>query len=180
MGSLLRELSACCQDQSSSVRSFEFGVCAPPTLARRVGELTRARLLGLAHDQDVDYVRAGACSTLRVIALPAPRIPVAPNKRSEAGIAVSAQMGSNYARKEVEGEPRGGWPVDVERQWCPCDNCFAFGTCVHVLFALRTTAHVDSSGREILVSRRKRKRQCGAILPSTGRPRDVGPAFSFD
>ncbi|KUF75778.1 hypothetical protein AM587_10003671 [Phytophthora nicotianae] len=43
-------------------------------------------------------------------------------------------MEANYARKEVENEPWGGWEVDVERQWCPCDYCFAFGTDYSVCF----------------------------------------------
>ncbi|ETK70915.1 hypothetical protein L915_21757 [Phytophthora nicotianae] len=163
MGSLLRELSACCQDQSSSVRAFEFGVCPSKTLARRVSEL----------------VRAGAYPVLRIISLPAPRIVVDPNKRSEEGIAVSAQMEANYARKEVENEPWGGWEVDVERQWCPCDYCFAFGTCVPILFALRVTVHVDSSGRDILVSRRERKRVSAATVAISGHPGAAGPALSL-
>jgi hypothetical protein len=91
---------------------------------------------------------------------------------------VSAQMGSNYARKEVEGEPLDGWSVDVQRQWCPCDYWFAFGSCIHVLFALRVTAHVNS--REVLISRRKRKRGEIAVLPVIGRPRTIGPALSFE
>ncbi|OWZ04475.1 hypothetical protein PHMEG_00023616 [Phytophthora megakarya] len=158
MGTLLRELSACCQDQSSSTRAFEFTVCPAPTLARRVSEMVRESLLGVATGQDIDSVHTGSCCILRVISLPAARVTVAPNNRSEESIAVTAQMGSNYARKEFEREPIDGWPVDVQRQWCPCDYWFAFGACIHVIFALRVTAHVDSSGREVLVSRRKRKR----------------------
>uniref|UniRef100_H3H147 MULE transposase domain-containing protein n=1 Tax=Phytophthora ramorum TaxID=164328 RepID=H3H147_PHYRM len=119
MGTLLRELSVCCQDQSSSARAFEFAVCPPPTLARRVSELVREKRLGVARDQDLDAVRAGACCLIRVISLPAPRVLVAPNNRSEETIAVTAQMGVNYARKEYEGEPTDGWPFDALRQWCP-------------------------------------------------------------
>ncbi|OWY98362.1 hypothetical protein PHMEG_00030887 [Phytophthora megakarya] len=55
-------------------------------------------------------------------------------------------MGANYARKEVEGQPWGGWSVNLHRHWCPC------GSCVHVVFVLWATAHVDSNGQEILVS----------------------------
>ncbi|KAE8968998.1 hypothetical protein PR001_g27628 [Phytophthora rubi] len=54
MGTLLRELSACCQDQSSSTRAFEFAVCPAPTLARRVMEMVREHLLGVAEGQDID------------------------------------------------------------------------------------------------------------------------------
>ncbi|KAG3077881.1 hypothetical protein PI125_g21132 [Phytophthora idaei] len=120
VGSLLRELSACCQDQSRSVRAFELGVCPTPTLTRRVSERTRARLLGLAEGQTLDGGGAGGHCILRVISLKVPRVLVAPNKRSEKGIAVSAQLGANYARYEVEGQLWAGWPVDVDRQFCPC------------------------------------------------------------
>ncbi|KAE9333223.1 hypothetical protein PR003_g14125 [Phytophthora rubi] len=180
MGSLLRELSACCQDQSSSVRAFEFGVVPTATLARRVSELKRANLLGLAEGQTVDGALTGDQTILLVVSLRAPRVIVTPNKRSEEGIAVSAQMGANYARMEVEMQPWGGWPVDVERQWCPCNYGFVFGSCIHVLFALRCTANVDSSGRDILVSRRKRKRTTVSVIDNTGRPRSNGPALSFE
>ncbi|KAE8899114.1 hypothetical protein PF003_g16963 [Phytophthora fragariae] len=88
-------------------------------------------------------------------------------------------MGSNYARKEVEGEPLDGWPVDVQRQCCPCDYRFAFGACVHVLFALRVTGHIDSSRREVLISRRKRKRGEVAILPDLGRLQTIDPALNL-
>eukprot|EP00644_Phytophthora_capsici_P010918 jgi/Phyca11/104112/e_gw1.9.600.1 len=172
MVTLLREISACCQDQSSSSKAFEFTVCPAPTLARRVTELVREKLLGVGGDQDLDALRAGACCILRVISLPAPRVQDAPNNRSEEAIAVTAQMGVNYARKEFEGEPSDDWPVDVQRQWCPCRYWFGFGACIHVSFALRVTAHIDSSGREVLINRRKRKR--GEVLPDLGRPRNNG------
>nr|CAI72252.1 hypothetical protein PI35.0030 [Phytophthora infestans] len=163
--------------------AFEFGVVPTPTLARRVSELVRAQLLGIAEGQEVDAVSGGVAgepNIIRVISLPAPRVTVAPNKRTEEGIAVSAQMGVNYARKEVEGQPFGGWHVDSERQWCQCDYCYAFGTCIHVLYALRATTHVDSSGRDILVNRKKRRRYGVAVLPVVGRPRTIGPALSFE
>eukprot|EP00644_Phytophthora_capsici_P010694 jgi/Phyca11/104497/e_gw1.9.729.1 len=163
-----------------TLRPFEYAVIPAPTLARRVSEMVREGLLGLAPGQNVESVRSGECSILRVISLPARRVSVAPNRRSEEAIAVSAQMGSNYARKEYEGEPFDGWPVNIQLQSCPCDYFFGFGACVHVLYALRVTAHVDSSGREVLVSRRKIKRGAVAVLPDLGRPRDVGPALSFE
>ncbi|KAE9288522.1 hypothetical protein PR003_g25785 [Phytophthora rubi] len=141
MGSLLRELSACCQDQSSSVRAFELGVVPTATLARRVSELKRANQLGLAEGQTVDGALTGDQTILLVVSLRAPRVIVAPSKRSEEGIAVSAQMGANYARMEVA---------------------------------------VGCSGRDILVSRRKRKRMTVSVIDNTGRPRSNGPAVSFE
>ncbi|KAG3187085.1 hypothetical protein C6341_g3457 [Phytophthora cactorum] len=120
MDSLLRELSACWQDQSSSVRAFGFDVVPTATLARRVSELICAKLLGLAEGQTVDGALTGCQSTLRVVSLRAPRVMVAPNKRSEEGIALSAQLGANYARMEVDGQPWPGGQVDVDRQYCSC------------------------------------------------------------
>ncbi|GMF40719.1 unnamed protein product [Phytophthora fragariaefolia] len=108
-------------------------------------------------------------------------IVVAPNKRSEIGIAVSAQMGANYARMEVEGQPSGGWIVDTYHRSCGCNYFYAFRVCVHVLFAVQSCDHLDSQGREVLVSRKKRKR--GAPDNRTnnpgGRPALVGPALTF-
>jgi hypothetical protein len=180
VGSLLRELGACCQDQSSSVRAFEFVVLPTTTLTRRVSELMRAKLLGLAEGENVDGSIAGSQTTVQVVSLRAPRVIVAPNMRSEEAIAVSAQMGANYARMEVEGQPWGGWGVDVERQLCPCNYWFVFGSCIHVLFALRSTASVDSRGHEILVDRRKRRRGRVAVIDNAGRPRSNGPALTYD
>eukprot|EP00644_Phytophthora_capsici_P013947 jgi/Phyca11/120125/e_gw1.40.376.1 len=176
--SLLRQLSTCCQDQSSSQRPFQFGVVPTKTFARRVSELTRARLLGLAEGQTVDEEIAGA-STVRVLSLRAARAQVVPNKRSEEGIAVSAQLGANYARIEVEGQPWSGRSVDLDHQWCPCGYRFVFESCIHIRFALRATAHVDSSGRDILMSRSKKRRTGVAVIESVGRPRTVGSALSF-
>eukprot|EP00644_Phytophthora_capsici_P013099 jgi/Phyca11/101060/e_gw1.5.1058.1 len=180
MGTLLCELSGCCQDQSSSTRAFEYAVGSAQTLARRVSEMVRERYLGVAEGQDVEYVRSGASCILRIISLPAGRVSVSPNKRSEEAIAVSAKIGINYARKEYEGEPDDSWPVNVQTQICSCDYFFAFGACVHLLFALRVTAHVDSSRREFLINRRKRKRGEVSVLSDLGRPRTIGAALSFE
>ncbi|RLN44479.1 hypothetical protein BBJ28_00023857 [Nothophytophthora sp. Chile5] len=164
VGSLLRELGACCQDQSISVRAFEFVVLPTTTHARRVSELMRAKLLGLAEGENVNGSIAGSQTTVQVMSLRDPRVIVAPNRRSKEAIAVTAQMGANYARMEVEGQPWGGWAVDVERQWCPCNYWFVFDSFIHVLFALRSTASVDSRGHEILIDRRKRRRGRVAVI----------------
>ncbi|KAG4228103.1 hypothetical protein PC116_g23530 [Phytophthora cactorum] len=156
MGSLLRELIACCQDQSRNVRAFDFGVVPTATLAGRVSELIRANLLGLAEGQTVDGALTECQSTLRAVSLRAPGVMVAPDKRIEEGIAVSTQLGANYARMEVKGQSWAGWPVDVDRQYCSCGY---------------------SSGRDILASRRKQKRGEIAVLERTGRPAAIGPAL---
>ncbi|RLN88063.1 hypothetical protein BBJ28_00003622 [Nothophytophthora sp. Chile5] len=180
MGALLAELSNCCEDQSANERPFRLEVIPTEALIRRVRELVRENLLGLGGDQTGSFGRPGC---LRVASRLAKRIVVAPNNRSEEGIAVSAQMGLNYARMEVEGQPNGGWTVDLSRRWCECNYCYAFGVCVHVLYAVRTLDYIDGSGREILVSRNKQKNN--GVATSTnlgqrgGRPTMVGPALTF-
>ncbi|ETL49361.1 hypothetical protein L916_01139 [Phytophthora nicotianae] len=111
------------------------------------------------------------------------RIQLSTNKRSEEGIAVSAQMGVNYARMKFEGQPYGSWVIDTARMWCQCSYWFGFGACVHVLFAQRTLEYLESAGREILVARGKHR--SGTVGPSYrddqrgGRPLGVGPALTY-
>uniref|UniRef100_H3GP42 Uncharacterized protein n=1 Tax=Phytophthora ramorum TaxID=164328 RepID=H3GP42_PHYRM len=116
VGSLLRELSACCQDQSASMRALEFVALLTTTLAQRVFELMRSKLLGIAEGESVDGSFAGSQTVVQVVSLRAPRVIVDPNRCGEEEIAVTAQMGANYARMEVVRQPWGGWAVDVERQ----------------------------------------------------------------
>ncbi|ETL83454.1 hypothetical protein L917_16606 [Phytophthora nicotianae] len=176
MGTLLRELSACCHDVSSTIRSFSFEIAIQPTLTRRVSEMVKQSLIGFWNGGCLPPACAVSSDTVHVVSRMAQRVQVAPHKRTEVGIAVSAQMGANYARMEVQGQPWGGWPVDITHRWCPCGYCYEFGICVHVLFALRATETVDSSGRNVVVNRNKRKRSGG---DSGGRPCAVGPDLTF-
>ncbi|KAK1935468.1 hypothetical protein P3T76_000457 [Phytophthora citrophthora] len=180
MGALLQELSNCCQDKSASERLFSLEVVASPTLVRRVSEMIREKLLyagGLEHGE----IASAGC--IRVVYCPAKRILVSPNNRSEEGIAVTAQMGVNYARMEFEGQPYGGWVVDTARMYCQCSYWFGFGVCVHVLFAQRTLEYLDCSGREILVTRGKQKNGAPDPVVRDGqrgrRPLGVGPALTY-
>ncbi|KAJ8564121.1 hypothetical protein ON010_g7226 [Phytophthora cinnamomi] len=104
MGALLQGLSNCCEDKSSSDRPFRFDVVPSPTLTRRVSEMMRENLLETWNDAVVGIEGAGQ---VRVVSTLAKRFLVAPNNRSEEDIAVTAQMGANYARMEVEGQPWG-------------------------------------------------------------------------
>ncbi|RLN73455.1 hypothetical protein BBJ28_00007748 [Nothophytophthora sp. Chile5] len=180
MGALLQELSNCCEDQSASDRLFMIDVVPAETLVRRVSEMMRENLLYLGGAGTASIEGAGF---VRVVSLPAKRIIVAPNNRSEEGIAVTAQMGVNYARMEYEGQPYGGWVVDTRRMWCECSYCFGFGVCVHILFAQRTLQYLDCGGHEILVMRGQResgREDLSARSGSRGgRPLNVGPALSF-
>lgn len=180
MGALLAELANCCEDQSANERPFQMEVLPSETLTRRVRELVRENLLGLGGEQPGALEPPGC---IRIASRLAKRIAVAPNNRSEHGIAVSAQMGLNYARMEVEGQPEGGWNVDLNRRWCGCNYCYAFGVCVHVLYAVRTQDYIDASGREILISRNMQKSSGAAASKNSGqrggRPTTVGPALTF-
>ncbi|OWY94388.1 LOW QUALITY PROTEIN: hypothetical protein PHMEG_00035902 [Phytophthora megakarya] len=180
MGTLLQELSNCCTAASETVQPFHYRAVPAKTLMRRAADTRRGDLLALSDGYQFEPTCAGPPQVVRVLSRRPPRIAVAPNKRSEEGIAVSAQMGTNYARKEVEGQPWGGWPVNLHRHWCPCGYWFMVGSCVHVVFALWATAHVDSNGQEVLVSRRKRRRSANAGAQQGGRSRSIGPAHSFE
>ncbi|KAF1794454.1 hypothetical protein GQ600_5252 [Phytophthora cactorum] len=72
-----------------------------------------------------------------------------------------------------------GWPVDLDSRWCRCGYCFAFGVCIHLVYALQMTEHVDSRGKNVLVDRNKRKRQEPEVGSQAGRPRLVGPVLTF-
>ncbi|OWZ21576.1 hypothetical protein PHMEG_0003840 [Phytophthora megakarya] len=114
---------------------------------RRMKDLARGKLLGVLGEVGAGGLSAGR---VQVFSRPAPRVVVSPKERTEVGIAVSAQMRTNYARMEMEGQAWGGWEL-----------CLGFGTCVHVLFAIHTCEHVNSGGHKILMSRKKRRREDG-------------------
>ncbi|ETL47613.1 hypothetical protein L916_02656, partial [Phytophthora nicotianae] len=157
-------------------------VWSDPTasLTRRVTDMARGNLLTIRSCEMSDIESAGHSAIVRIQALAPPRIAVVPNNCSEAGIAVSAQMGANYTRMEILNQPWGGWQAVLWRQSCPCNYWFMFGSCVHVLYALRMTAYVDSQGRDILVSRKKRRRHDAGAVGSGDRPRRIGPALSYE
>ncbi|ETI44018.1 hypothetical protein F443_11234 [Phytophthora nicotianae P1569] len=179
MGTLLKELRDCCMHESSRQRPFCMEPEAAPTLTRRVVELVREKLL--LRNIEADRI-AGDKGVMHVFGYPAKRIVVEGAKRStEEEIAVSARMDVNYARMEVQDEPLYGWPVKLRQKLCPCNYCFKFGACVHLVYALRATDRMDGAGRRILVSRRiGRKRSEDGITTLGGRPRAIGPALSVD
>ncbi|ETM02418.1 hypothetical protein L917_01113 [Phytophthora nicotianae] len=180
MGALLQDLSNCCRDKSARERVFNLGVVPAQTLVRRVSEMIRAKLI---YEGERDLGDIPTAGLIRVISRSAKRIQLSTNKRSEEGIAVSAQMGVNYARMKFEGQPYGSWVIDTARMWCQCSYWFGFGACVHVLFAQRTLEYLESAGREILVARGKHR--SGTVGPSYcddqrgGRPLGVGPALTY-
>ncbi|ETI57411.1 hypothetical protein F443_00298 [Phytophthora nicotianae P1569] len=173
MGTLLRELAACCHDRSTSTHPFSYEVENPHAVSIRNGTGEADRCVG---GVDVTPAYAGAPTIVKMASQLAKRVPIAPHKRKEKGIAVSAQMSVNYAPMEIQGQPWAGWDVDLTSRWYRCNYCHAFGICVHVLYALRVTENVDSRGRIVLVNRKERKRTGGDI---GGRPLAVGPALTY-
>ncbi|KAE8889525.1 hypothetical protein PF005_g18982 [Phytophthora fragariae] len=49
-------------------------------------------------------------------------------------VPISAQMGANYARMETDGQPGGGWHVDLSKFTCGWKYHFKFAICIHVIF----------------------------------------------
>jgi hypothetical protein len=120
MGTLLNELSSCCRHRSSSRQGFISMPEASASLVRRASELVREQLLQQWGEVQTMETAHGPQVVVHVLAAALKRITITPTRRSEEGIAVSAQMGANYARMEVEGQPMTGWPVNLTVRWCPC------------------------------------------------------------
>ncbi|OWY92451.1 hypothetical protein PHMEG_00038553 [Phytophthora megakarya] len=93
---------------------------------------------------------------------------------------VSAQIGANYARMELEVNPM------VAGMWMYASSCyhFKFGICIHVIFALQIKYYTGLDGKRTLVNRsapRKRHQpaKTRTRVPS-GRPRHNGHTLSLD
>jgi hypothetical protein len=175
--SLFKELRDCCMHESSRQHPFLMEPEAAPTLTRRVAELVREMLL--LRNLEAGRI-AGDNGVMHVFSYPAKRVVVEGGTRSiEEAIAVSAHMGLSYARMEVQDEPPYGWPVKLRQKLCPCNYCIKFGTCVRLVYALRTIDRMDGAGRRIPVSRCiGQKRAADGTEALGGRPRDIGPALS--
>lgn len=97
---------------------------------------------------------------------------------------MSAHMGSNYARMELEGQLECGWEVDVSAMSCGCKYNFKFGLCIHVLFALQLKNYTGLDGKRTLVIRsvpkKHRRTRTVATRVPTGRPKTNGHALSTD
>jgi hypothetical protein len=162
-GTFLHLLFQCVTSESGGGRSFRDTTEAPTTLATRMWELARDKLL--ENNLSFDTSKGGVVT---VMAKPAKRVFVPARRRTEEYLAATAQLGVNYARMEIEGQPPTGWAVDVVQRSCGCRYWRKFACCVHLLFAMQKSSLVDSMGREILMDRsiaRKRSRQ----LPPAGR-----------
>ncbi|ETL82328.1 hypothetical protein L917_17498 [Phytophthora nicotianae] len=87
---------------------------------------------------------------------------------------VSAQMGVNYARMEVFGQPEGGWHVDLSTNSCGWKYYFKFAICIHVRFALQIKNYTRLDGKRTLANRSVSKNRSRSDTPSArvpaGRP----------
>ncbi|OWZ10444.1 hypothetical protein PHMEG_00016703 [Phytophthora megakarya] len=134
--------------ESAAVKPFRESPEPPSTLRTRMRELAKDNLL--IENGQFGFNEA---EIVAIQAFPAKRVYVPSKKRTEEFMAVSAQMGTNYARMEVEGQPPIGWSVNVAKCTCGCRYWLRFGFCVHLLYALQRSALVDSMGHEVLFDR---------------------------
>ncbi|OWY90096.1 hypothetical protein PHMEG_00041931, partial [Phytophthora megakarya] len=184
IGMLLRELSNCCQNESSNGKSFRRQLEPQQALVRRTTELSRENLLhlGLEPESCADPVTGlPRYAVLHVVSIPAPRIKLPELGKTQEALEISSQMGANYARMEHQDMPWNGWPVDLVHQKCPCKYSFKFGTCIHLVFALRMTQSLDTNTHNVLVNRRrgKKRRLLNHADTVGGRPPHIGPALSL-
>jgi hypothetical protein len=170
MGMLLQHLKKCCEDDSTSLRMFIVHPEATEALHRRATQMAAHGTLAVNPNALVGYSHEVQQQLSVIRSSPGPDFEILGTKRTEEYLAVTAQMGSNYARMEHQDQPLPGWPVHVGRQWCPCRYWMKFGVCIHVLMALQFRRVVDCHGNRLLVDRTAGKKR--------GRPPKNGPALS--
>jgi len=172
MGLLLAQLLACCGHRSMALPRFALVPACSTTLQTRTRGLRRRGLLSenVVTRSSIDFLLGDADPELvHVRALPPVRTFVPELNRAREDMAISAQFGVHYARMEIEGQPRTGWPVDLRAAYCPCKYHFKMGYCCHLLFAQQSRSVVDESGDEILVNRKR--------VRNAGRPQSIGHAL---
>ncbi|OWZ11619.1 hypothetical protein PHMEG_00015330 [Phytophthora megakarya] len=185
IGAMLDQLFTLCESESARPRPFADAPTPDARVIRRAVALQRERLLleRRVDRSSIAFLLGGsppdADSIVRVVSLPAPRIYDEVLGRTVETLPVSAQLSRLTASMEREGMPHEGWPVDVERQMCPCRMCSKFGTYVHVLCALSVRGSCDLNGRATLVYRGTCKRRRQVSAQPAGRPSNSGVALSF-
>ncbi|ETN01786.1 hypothetical protein PPTG_16877 [Phytophthora nicotianae INRA-310] len=189
MGSLLRQLMACCVNESTSSTAFAVETTPTVTLVHRVSEMRRAGLLFedtkergtfevLLNDAPADDVGAASAEVVNVVSRRVARIYDPETKRSRKDLAVTAQLGQHTARMEVAGIPATGWPVNT-RQWsCPCVYWAKYGACVHTLLAKHVRGVHVMNSREKLEYRGPNRRKSGC--QQAGRPSSNTPALVIE
>ncbi|OWZ09106.1 LOW QUALITY PROTEIN: hypothetical protein PHMEG_00018244 [Phytophthora megakarya] len=183
IGTLIQLLADCCGSQSTTPRLFKEAPEATQQLRSRVNDFRQRNIL-------VDMTPSRSSIEFLLVS-PSPNIVMwlwcicltlgAARKTPP----VSAQMGANYARMEVEGQSDGGWEVDVSAQTCVCKYHFKFAMCIHVLFALQVKSYTGTDGKRTLVNRsatrkRRRTQTTATSRVAAGRPHTNGHALSSE
>ncbi|KAF1774640.1 hypothetical protein GQ600_24999 [Phytophthora cactorum] len=130
MGLLLAQLLACCGHRSMALPLFSLAPTCPSTLQTRTRGLRRRGLLSenVLTRSSINFLLGDADPDLvHVRAVPPMRTSVPELNRTREDMAITAQFGVHYARMEVEGQPRTGWPVDLRTAYCPGKYHFKMG-----------------------------------------------------
>lgn len=176
MGTLLRQLFACVANESTTPRAFRDEIEPPASLLRRAKEMANDGYLNESPRAAAALGPAmlfGLRTLVQSVAVDRTWVPS--QRRTKECLPVTAQMGKNYGRMEVEGQPPDGWLVDIAQRWCACRFWFKFGTCIHLLHALSISDRMTPSGKRMLVNRNASKKAA-----KRGRPRTNGPALSIE
>ncbi|KAG3232863.1 hypothetical protein PI124_g22059 [Phytophthora idaei] len=121
IGTLLQLLANCCGHQTVTPRMFKDQPDASQQRKARVKDFRQRDLL-----QDMTPKRTSIefllvspnPDVVRVLSRGCHRVYLSELGRSREVALVSAQMGSNYTRMETEGQPEGGWSIDVTAMSC--------------------------------------------------------------
>ncbi|EGZ06878.1 hypothetical protein PHYSODRAFT_530463 [Phytophthora sojae] len=179
MGMLINVLAECCADMSHQPKPFRMQPEATTPLVRRAKQLASDKLLQL----NKQPTGSPNPAHVRVQSRPAPRFYIPSKKRTVEYVAVTAQMGGNYARMEYHGQPDEGWLVDTATGWCQSRYWKKFGSCIHLLHARFASHRVSAQGWRILVNRniirKAGENQNVAANASAGRPPLNGAALSL-
>ncbi|ETK75744.1 hypothetical protein F441_18034 [Phytophthora nicotianae CJ01A1] len=190
MGSLLRQLMACCTHESTTSRSFAVGPAPSVTLVRRASAMRKAgMLLELqCRHNSIAFLLSNAqeggsdsaIDVVRVFSRQVPRVFDPEAKRSRKALPVTAQIGEQTVRMEIEGMPEGGWPVNTPSWTGPCRYWMKFAACIHTLLAKHVCGVHAMGKRERLVYRGPHKRQGAYVGGLPGRPCFNAPALQIE
>ncbi|ETP53177.1 hypothetical protein F442_01898 [Phytophthora nicotianae P10297] len=191
IGTLVQLLADCCQHQSVTPKGFKELPEPTQQLKTRVKDFRRRDLLldRTPGRSSIEFLLVSANpDEIRVLSRGCSRVYLPELGRSRETAPVSAQMGTNYARMETEGQPDGGWCVDVASMTCECKYYFKFAICIHVLFALQVKSYTGLDGKRTLVNRTVVRKSCCTQQASpngsssrvpAGRPQTNGHALSL-
>jgi hypothetical protein len=188
IGTLIGLLADCCGHQSVTPITFKETVEANQQLKARVKHFRRSDLLVdmTPGKSSIEFLLVSPNQNLvRVLSRGCVRVFLPELGRSRETAPVSAQMGVNYARMESEGQPDGGWSVDLGSMTCGCKYYFKFEVCIHLVFALQVKHYTGMDGKRTLVNRsvagkRRRTTRKSSIRVPAGRPRTNGHALSIE